>query len=65
MRAAARLHGDDAARKRRAKSYHRLAPHPASQDDPTGRIMPDKAAAVLVQIDPEYRDSYRSAPSLV
>ena len=65
MRATARLRGDDAGRKRRAKGHHRLAPHPASQDDPTGRILPDKAAAVFAQIDPEYRNGHRSAPSLV
>ena len=65
MGATARLHGDDASWKRCAKGHHRLAPHPASQDDPTGRILPDKAAAVLAQIDPEYRNGHRSAPSLV
>ena len=42
-----------------------MTAHAPPQHDLAARIQPDEAAAVLAQIDPEYRDYHCSAPFLI
>ena len=62
---AARLHCPDASRWLRAEGDHRLAPHSTAQHEPTCRVQPDEAAAVLTQIDPQHRDRQHIALAAV
>src|SRR5438477_2259264 len=63
MRAAARLHRDYAGWQARRKLHHVVTVQAPAQNNPAGCVQSCDAAAVLAQVDPQYRYLHRSAPS--
>jgi transposase len=63
VRSATRLHRHDTGRKSGRKLCHGIAAHTPSQHDLPACVQSSHAAAVFAQINPQYRNMHRSAPS--